>query len=108
MKAIYIQELALQYFPNSTPRSAITQLKRWIDLNTELQARLAELHYCKRQRSLTLLLSNTKLLYIILVHLINKKAPATRYGCRGLLLFYRYLSSHVFQKASYCFYFFHF
>ena len=50
MKAIYIQELALQYFPNSTPRSAITQLKRWIDLNTELQARLAEL---KRQRSLT-------------------------------------------------------
>lgn len=53
MKAIYIQELALQYFPHSTPRSAITQLKRWIDLNTELQARLAELHYCKRQRSLT-------------------------------------------------------
>ena len=53
MKAIYIHDLALKYFPDSTPRSAITQLKRWIDLNKDLQRRLAELHYCKRQRSLT-------------------------------------------------------
>ncbi|MGN1219185.1 MAG: DUF4248 domain-containing protein [Phocaeicola sp.] len=53
MKAIYISELAMQYFPHSTPRSAVTQLKRRIELNTELQKRLAELHYCKRQRSLT-------------------------------------------------------
>lgn len=53
MKAIYITELAQMYFPNSTQRSATTQLKRWINLNTELQARLAELHYCKGQRSLT-------------------------------------------------------
>ena len=53
MKAIYITELAQMYFPNSTQRSATTQLKRWINLNAELQARLAELHYSKGQRSLT-------------------------------------------------------
>ena len=53
MKAMYITELAQMYFPNSTQRSATTQLKRWINLNTELQARLAELHYSKGQRSLT-------------------------------------------------------
>lgn len=53
MKAIYVTELAQMYFPNSTQRSATTQLKRWINLNTELQTRLAELHYSKGQRSLT-------------------------------------------------------
>lgn len=53
MRAIFIHDLAMQYFPESTPRSALTQLKRWIKLNTELQQRLAELHYSKGQRSLT-------------------------------------------------------
>lgn len=53
MKAIYMSELALQYFPRSTPRSASSQLHRWIVLNPELQARLAELHFVPRQRALT-------------------------------------------------------
>lgn len=53
MKAIYLTDLARQYFPNSTTKSAVTQLKRWVKLNTELQERLKSLHYCKGQRSLT-------------------------------------------------------
>lgn len=53
MKAIYFSELAQQYFPRSTTRSAVTQLRRWIVLNTELQERLDELHYQRGQRSLT-------------------------------------------------------
>lgn len=53
MKAIYLTDLALQYFPRSSTRSAVTQLRRWIVLNTELQQRLDELHYRKGQRSLT-------------------------------------------------------
>ena len=53
MKAIYMSELAQQYFPNSTQRSATSQLHRWIVLNPELVARLKELHFVPRQRALT-------------------------------------------------------
>lgn len=53
MNAIYLTDLAQQYFPRSSPRSAVTQLRRWIRLNTDLQKRLDELHYHKSQRSLT-------------------------------------------------------
>lgn len=50
---IYLNELAQQYFPRSTPRSAVSQLHRWLLLNPELTARLEELHYHTRQRALT-------------------------------------------------------
>lgn len=53
MKAIYMSDLAQQYFPRSTSRSATAQLHRWIVLNTELVARLTELHFKPRQRALT-------------------------------------------------------
>ena len=35
MKAIYMSELAQMYFPRSSVRSAVTQLRRWIVLNEE-------------------------------------------------------------------------
>ena len=50
---IYLSDLAQQYFPGSTPRSAVSQLHRWIALNTELTRRLTELFYKPRQRALT-------------------------------------------------------
>lgn len=53
MKAIYMSDLAQASFPNSTPRSASSQLHRWIMLNTELQKRLEELCFKPRQRALT-------------------------------------------------------
>lgn len=53
MNAIYLTDLALLYFPHSTPRSAVSQLRRWVNLNSELQQRLTELHYQKEQRALT-------------------------------------------------------
>ncbi|AVM53615.1 uncharacterized protein DUF4248 [Bacteroides zoogleoformans] len=53
MKAIYMSDLAQAYFPRSTPRSTGTQLRRWIELNTELKRRLEELHFRPRQRALT-------------------------------------------------------
>jgi len=53
MGAIYFSELAQAYFPKSTPRSAVAQLRRWIVLNTELCTRLEELHFKPRQRALT-------------------------------------------------------
>lgn len=53
MKAIYLSELAQLYFPRSTPRSAVTQLHRWITLNPDLTQRLSELHFRPRQRALT-------------------------------------------------------
>ena len=40
MKAVYMSDLAQLYFPRSTPRSASSQLHRWITLNTELMERL--------------------------------------------------------------------
>ena len=53
MNALYMSDLAQQYFPNSTPRSATSQLHRWIVLNPELTAKLEELHFVSRQRALT-------------------------------------------------------
>ncbi|MDO3391578.1 DUF4248 domain-containing protein [Bacteroides sp. ET489] len=53
MKAIYMSELAQSYFPKNTPRSASAQLRRWIQLNTDLLRRLEQLHYKPRQRALT-------------------------------------------------------
>lgn len=53
MKAIYVSDLAQQYFPRSTARSAVTQLKKWINLNQELTTKLQLLHYQPRQRALT-------------------------------------------------------
>lgn len=53
MHAIYLTDLALRYFPRSSARSAVTQLRRWIVLNKDLQKRLDELHYKKGQRTLT-------------------------------------------------------
>lgn len=53
LNAIYMSDLAQAYFPRSTPRSASAQLHRWIKPNTELQARLEQLHYKPRQRALT-------------------------------------------------------
>lgn len=53
MRAIFLTELAMQYFPGNTQKSAANQLKRWIELNPELRARLSELHYRKGQRALT-------------------------------------------------------
>lgn len=47
MHAIYLTDLALRYFPRSSARSAVTQLRRWINLNKDLQKRLDELHYKK-------------------------------------------------------------
>lgn len=43
MNAIYLTDLAQLYFPRSTQRSAVTQLRRWVKLNPELQKRLEEL-----------------------------------------------------------------
>jgi len=53
MKTIYMSELAQLYFPKSNPRSASSQLHRWIALNPELTQKLEELHYVPRQRALT-------------------------------------------------------
>lgn len=53
MNAIYFSDLAMQYFPRSSTRSACAQLHRWIELNAELKARLEELHFNPRQRALT-------------------------------------------------------
>lgn len=53
MKAIYLTDLALKYFPKSTKRSAVTQLRRWISLNPTLRKRLDELSFHKGQRILT-------------------------------------------------------
>lgn len=53
MKAIYLTDLALKYFPQSTKRSAVTQLRRWISLNPALRKRLDELSFHKGQRILT-------------------------------------------------------
>lgn len=53
MKAMYMSDLAQQYFPKSTQRSATNQLHRWITLNPELIVKLEELHFVPRQRALT-------------------------------------------------------
>ena len=53
MKTIYMTDLALMYFPQSTKRSAVTQLRRWIVQCKQLQMRLEELSFHKGQRILT-------------------------------------------------------
>ena len=63
-QAIYFTDLALQYFPRSTKRSAGEQLRRWIRVNPELRARLAELHYQPLQRVLTPLQHQAVLHYL--------------------------------------------
>lgn len=64
IKAIYMSELAQRYFPRSTPRSAMSQLHRWIDLNTDLKQRLKDLHFAPRQRALTPLQYEAILFYL--------------------------------------------
>ena len=64
IKAIYMSELAQRYFPRSTPRSAVSQLHRWIDLNTDLKQRLKDLHFAPRQRALTPLQHEAILFYL--------------------------------------------
>ena len=46
-------ELALLYFPNSTKKSATTQLRRWIRRNDVLRRTLVQLGFTDRQRILT-------------------------------------------------------
>lgn len=62
--AIYLSDLAAQYFPKSTIRSAVTQLRRWVKLNGELCQRLDELHYEPHQRTLTPLQHEAVLYYL--------------------------------------------
>ena len=52
-EAITIKEMALMYFPNSTPDSARRQLSRWIQKNTQLQAELVDAGFYRGQRVLT-------------------------------------------------------
>jgi hypothetical protein len=46
-------ELALLYFPNSTKKSASTQLGRWMRQNDKLKMQLLELGYMPRKKILT-------------------------------------------------------
>lgn len=48
-----VKELALRYFPESTPRSATTQLRRWIVRNTDLLEALHAAGYQSMQRMYT-------------------------------------------------------
>lgn len=64
MTSIYLTDLAQKYFPRSTPRSAVSQLRRWVFLNPDLRKRLSELHYAKGQRSLTPLQHEAFLKYL--------------------------------------------
>lgn len=48
-----VKELSGMYFPHSSGRAATTQLKRWLELNTVLQQRLAETGYVAGQKLLT-------------------------------------------------------
>ena len=46
-------ELALLYFPNSTKKSASSQLGRWVRQNEKLKMQLIELGYKPRKKILT-------------------------------------------------------
>ena len=48
-----VQELAMLYFPNNTPHSARTQLKRWIFRNNQLKTDLINAGYFHGQRIFT-------------------------------------------------------
>lgn len=58
MHAIYLTDLALRYFPRSSARSAVTQLRRWITLNKDLQKDWT--NFTTRKDSARLLLCNMK------------------------------------------------
>lgn len=51
--ALQMKELATLYFPNSTCRSATTQLRRWITYNKALSQALDETGYTRGQRYFT-------------------------------------------------------
>ncbi|MDD2954554.1 MAG: DUF4248 domain-containing protein [Parabacteroides sp.] len=53
VKAYGLQELGQMYFPDSAPRSASAQLKRWINHDGGLLARLTNAGYYHGQRILT-------------------------------------------------------
>lgn len=63
MKTIYLSDLAQQYFPHSTPKSAVTQLHRWLKINPEQPNGWKS--YTIRRDSGRLLHSNMKRLFII-------------------------------------------
>ncbi len=46
-------ELAMLYFPNSTKKSASTQLGRWIKVNNELKKQLSDNGFISGMRILT-------------------------------------------------------
>ena len=48
-----VKELALMYFPGSTPRSATTQLRRWVVRNEDLHEALRAAGYRSMQRIYT-------------------------------------------------------
>ncbi len=53
MSSYSMKELAGLYFPTSSPRSATTQLRRWINRNNDLTEALAQTGLKKGQRLLT-------------------------------------------------------
>ena len=53
MGSYSMKELAGLYFPASSPRSATTQLRRWINRNNDLTEALAQTGLKKGQRLLT-------------------------------------------------------
>lgn len=52
IRAYGLQELAMLYFPNSTPQSASNQLKKWMN-KEKLLARLKDAGYAAGQKILT-------------------------------------------------------
>ncbi len=52
IRAYGLQELAMLYFPNSTPQSASNQLKKWMK-KEPLQAKLLDAGYTSGQKILT-------------------------------------------------------
>lgn len=48
-----MQELALHYFPKSSPAAASTQFKKWINRSQELKTRLTDAGYKSGQKLLT-------------------------------------------------------
>lgn len=53
IRAYGVKELALSYFPNSLPSSAVSQLKKWIKLNTDLSDELGRAGYRSCQKIFT-------------------------------------------------------
>ena len=52
-QALCTKELATMYFANCSPRSATTQLRRWIKRNQSLKNELTETGYKEGQRVFT-------------------------------------------------------